>query len=149
MAVAGTGRWYGQALMAALRQELNVTADTLKMSLHTATYVPSQDGDAYQDDLTGEIVGTGYTAGGATLTGVALTYDAATNVVKIDCDDVTWADSTIADAAHAVIYDDTPATAATKPLLGYISFAEPVSSTSGAFTVTMSSDGLLTGTVGA
>lgn len=91
-----------------------------------------------------EVSGTGYTAGGETLTTATVSYDAATNVIKLDGDDVSWANSTIT-AQYAVIYDDTPT--ATKPLIAYVDFGQDESSSDGTFKVTWDADGMATVTV--
>lgn len=148
MAVSGPTRWFGRAFLAALNKEIDIDSDTIKMMLCTSSFTPNQDTMDYKNDVTAEVTGEGYTAGGQTLTGVSIAYNGTNNTITIDCNDVVWENATIT-ASYAVIYDDTPGTEATKPLLGYISFAEPVSSTAGDFTVTIDSAGLLTLEVGA
>ena len=39
--------------------------DTIKVMLVTSAYTPDQDAHDFKDDITNEISGTGYTAGGA------------------------------------------------------------------------------------
>lgn len=141
--MAVTAKVYGRALLAALKKEMNLSTDTLKVMLCTSSYTPDQDAHDYKNDVTAEVTGTGYTAGGATLAGVALTYDTATNTVKLDADDVSWAGATIT-ARYAVIYDDTPSTAATKPLIAYVDFGADVTSTGGAFAITWDAAGIAT-----
>ncbi len=74
------------------------------------------------------------------------TYNSATNVIVLDADDVTWASSTIT-ARYAVIYNATPATDATRPLIGYVDFGSDQSSTNGNFTITWDSTGIVRITV--
>lgn len=139
--MAVTSFWYGQALLKALNKEIDFDTDTIKVMLCTATYTPNQDTHVYKDvSVTNEVTGTGYTAGGATLTTKTITYDGTTNITKLDADDVTWASSTIT-ARYAVIYDDTPAT--NKPLLGYVDFGADQSSSNGNFTITWDVNGIL------
>jgi hypothetical protein len=144
--MAVTAKWYGQALLKALNKEIDFDTDTIKVALCTNTYVPDQDTQAYYSSVTNEVVGTGYTAGGATLASKTITYTAATNIVALDAADVTWAASTIT-ARYAVIYDDSPATAATKPLLAYVDFGADQSSNNGNFTITWDAAGILKITV--
>jgi hypothetical protein len=61
-----------------LNKEVDLDSDTLKATLHTATYTPNLDTHDYFDDVTNEL-GTagGYTAGGVTVTSVTLTQTAA------------------------------------------------------------------------
>jgi len=141
-----TAKWYGQALLKALNKEIDWDSDTIKVMLCTSAYVPNQDTHIYKSSVTNEVTGTGYTAGGATLGSKTITYDAATNVIALDAADVTWASSTIT-ARYAVIYDDTPATDATKPLLAYVDFGADQSSNNGNFTITWDAAGIAKVTV--
>lgn len=138
---------YGQFVQAAFNKEVDWDSDTIKVALVTNAYTPDQDAHNYFDDVVAnEVTGTGYTAGGATLANKTNTYDSATNVIKLDADDVTWASSTIT-ARYAVIYDATPATNATRPLIGYVDFGSDQSSSNGNFTITWDSTGIVRVTV--
>lgn len=146
--MAVSAKWYGRALLALLNKEADLNSDTIKVSLHTSTYTPDQDAHDYVNDLSGELTaGGGYTTGGVTLAGVAVTYDAATNTMKVDADDAVWAALTKSGIRYAVIYDDTPATAATKPLLGYVDFGEDLASLGGPFTIQWAAGGIFTSVV--
>ncbi len=146
--MAVTAAWYGKAFLAAFNAEIDWISDTIKMALTTSSYTPDLDAHDYFDDITNEVSGTGYSAGGAALSNKVLTYTGATNVVKFSSDPVVWTTSTIT-ARYAVIYDATPATDATRPLIGYDNFGADVSSTAASFTVTPNASGLFTITVGA
>ncbi len=135
---------YGSFLVKALNKEVDFDSDTIKVALLTNAYSPNQDTHDYFDDVVAnEVAATGgYTAGGITLANKAITYDAGTNVIKLDADDVTWSASTIT-ARYAVVYDDSPATNATKPLIGYVDFGSDQSSSSGNFTITWDATGIV------
>lgn len=141
--MAVTALLYGGFLQSLANKEIDLDTDAIKVMLCTATYVPSQDTHRYKSSVTNEVVGTGYTATGATLTSVAVTYTAGTNVLMFDAADTSWAASTIT-ARYAVIYDSTPATDATRPLIGYVDFGADVSSTAAAFTITWDAAGIFT-----
>jgi hypothetical protein len=126
-------KWYGLAPKALLSGQVNFLSDTIKGMLTTVTYVPDQDTHDYQDDVTNEVSGTGYTAGGMALANKTVTYTAGTNVGKIDADDLVWSNSTIVNARVLVIYDATPGSDATRPLLFYSVFDANVSTDAGAF----------------
>jgi hypothetical protein len=104
------------------------------VSLHTSTYTPDQDAHDFFADLTNEITGTGYTAGGATLAGKTLTYDNATNRVRCKASNTAWTNSTFGPFRIAVVYKDTT-DPATSPLLTYIDFGADVSVANGTFTI--------------
>jgi len=139
---------YGQFLSQALNKEVDWDTDTIKVALLTNAYTPDQDAHNYFDDVsTYEVSGaTGYTAGGATLANKTNSYNSATNVIVLDADDVTWSSSTIT-ARYAVIYDASPATNATKPLIGYVDFGSDQSSSNGNFTITWDATGIVRITV--
>jgi hypothetical protein len=138
---------YGQFLSQALNKEIDWDTDTIKVALLSNAYTPDQDAHNYFDDVVAnEVTGTGYTQGGITLSNKTNTYDSATNVIKLDADDVTWSSSTIT-ARYAVVYDATPATDATKPLIGYVDFGSDQSSSNGNFTITWDATGIVRVTV--
>ena len=138
---------YGQFLSQALNKEIDWDTDTIKVALLTNSYTPDQDAHNYLDDvITNEVTGTGYTAGGATLANKTNTYTGASNVIVLDADDVTWSTSTIT-ARYAVIYDASPATNATRPLIGYVDFGSDQSSSNGNFTITWDATGIVRVTV--
>jgi hypothetical protein len=142
-----TAKLYGNFLISLLNKEIDMNSDTIKVALCTSSYTPNQDTHNYFDDITNELTtGSGYTAGGATIGTVTCTYDAGTNTVKIDGADVTWSASTLT-ARYAIIYDSTPGTSATNPLIGYVDFTTDQSSSSGDFTITWDSAGIATMTV--
>jgi hypothetical protein len=138
---------YGQFLQQALNKEVDWDTDTIKVALLSNSYTPDQDAHNYFDDVsTYEVTGTGYTAGGITLANKTNTYNSSTNVIVLDADDVTWSSSTIT-ARYAVVYDATPATNATKPLIGYVDFGSDQSSSNGNFTITWDATGIVRITV--
>ena len=138
---------YGQFLSQALNKEIDWDTDTIKVALLTNSYTPDQDAHNYLDDVVAnEVSGTGYTAGGNTLANKTNSYNSATNVITLDADDTTWSSSTIT-ARYAVIYDATPATNATKPLIGYVDFGSDQSSSNGNFTITWDATGIVRITV--
>ena len=138
---------YGQFLSQALNKEIDWDTDTIKVALLTNSYTPDQDAHNYYDDVVAnEVSGTGYTAGGNTLANKTNTYNSGTNVIVLDADDTTWSSSTIT-ARYAVVYDATPATNATKPLIGYVDFGSDQSSSNGNFTITWDATGIVRITV--
>jgi len=138
---------YGQFLSQALNKEIDWDTDTIKVALLSNAYTPDQDAHNYLDDVVAnEVSGTGYTAGGNTLANKTNSYNSSTNVITLDADDTTWSSSTIT-ARYAVIYDATPATNATKPLIGYVDFGSDQSSSNGNFTITWDATGIVRITV--
>ena len=144
--MAVTAKFYGLAFQSAFNKEIDFDSDTIKVMLCTSTYTPNQDTHRYKSDVTNEVSGTGYTAGGATVTSPTIGYTAATNVLKLSGGNVSWASSTIT-ARYAVVYDSTPGTDATRPIICYVDFGADVSSSNGTFSITWDSAGIATVTV--
>jgi len=137
---------YGNAIKAAFNKEVDWDTDTIKVMLLSSAYTPNQDSHDYLDDVVAnEVTGTGYTSGGAALTSKTATYDAATNTVKFDAADVTWAGSTIT-ARYAVVYDDSGATNAQKALIAYFDFTTDRASSNGDFVIRWGADGVFSAT---
>ena len=89
-----------------LEGKQNVASDTLKMSLYTAYATLDQDTTAY---TTGnEISGTGYTAGGETLSNV--TINSGSNTVYVSFSNVVWSPAQFT-TRGALIYNATKSNA--------------------------------------
>lgn len=128
------------------QKRIDVDSDTIKIALATNSYTPNQDTHDFFNDITNEVTGTGYTSGGATLASVTWGYTSGTNTWKFDAADAAWTSSTIT-ARYAIIYDSTPGTSATNPLMAYIDFGADVTTTAGTFTIVFDSAGIFTVTV--
>lgn len=121
---------------------VNWTSDTIKVALCSSSYTPDQDAHDFFDDVTNEISGTGYTAGGKTITSPTAAYDSSTNVIKLDAADTSWATATFT-ARYAIVYKDI-GTPSTSPLIGYVDFGTNVSSAAGTFLITWDAAGVFT-----
>jgi hypothetical protein len=132
-----TVKWYGLGLLACLRNDVDLEADTLKLSLHTSTYAPNLDTDDFFNDATNELGATnGYTAGGVTLTGKALSYDAATDQVRFDFDDPSFPFTGAKTWRYAVLRKARGGAASADELIALIDFgADQTVSTAYALTV--------------
>lgn len=115
--------------------------DTIKVALVTSSYTPNFDTHNFFDDVTNEVTGTGYTAGGATLASVTITLDTTNDRVDVDAADTSWPTSTIT-ARGAVIYKST-GTASTSPLIAYLDFTTDQVSSAGTFLITWNASGIL------
>lgn len=120
---------------------IDLDTDTIKVALVTSSYTPNADTHEDMADVTNEVEGTGYTAGGATLANPAVTADTTDDEGVFDADDVTWSNSTIT-ARGAVVYKST-GTAANDLLICYIDFGENKVSSSGNFTITWNAEGII------
>ena len=119
MAASMTG--YGKFLSHALKKEVNLLTDNVKVMLVGTGYTFDIDAHEYKSNVSGEISSAGYTAGGATLGSPTITYDVATNEVRFDAADVSWSGLT-ATIRGAVLYVDISGADSVKPLLAYYDF---------------------------
>lgn len=99
---------------------IDLDTDTIRLSLHTSSYTPDMDAHDFFDDITNEVVGTGYTAGGYALTNKTLTVDTANDRVVFDADDVVSLNTTVT-YRYGVLRKDT-GTPATSPVIALIDF---------------------------
>lgn len=91
-----------------LQGDQDLTADTLKMALYTSS--ASLDASTTVYSATNEVTGTGYTAGGNTITGVTIATSAS-GIVYLSFNTVSWPGSTFT-ARGALIYNSTRSNAA-------------------------------------
>lgn len=89
-----------------LEGKQNIASDTLKMSLYTAYATLNQDTTAYTS--ANEISGTGYTAGGETLSNV--TINSGSNTVYVSFSNVVWSPAQFT-TRGALIYNATKSNA--------------------------------------
>jgi hypothetical protein len=140
--MAVTAKWYGVPI----KNQYDGTAvvdwntDTMKVAQTTSSYAPAQDTDDFFNDVTNEITGTGYTAGGAALGTLTATYDTASNEIRLDAADTQWTSSSFT-ARIAVVYKST-GTASTSPLVSYIDYGGDETVSSGTFTIQYDSTGV-------
>lgn len=124
-------------------QMVDWDADTIKVMLVTATYVPNYVTHQFKSDITNEVTGTNYTAGGNTLTGTSVAEAAGTTTV--DAADTTWLQNAggFTDARGAVIYKDS-GVGTTSTLFGYIDFVTDKGNVNGDLTVSWNASGIFT-----
>ena len=111
-----------------LEAEHDFTADTFKLALFTNS--ASLDATTTAYSTTNEVSGTGYTAGGATLTTVAPTTSGTTAFV--DFNDVSFSNSTIT-ARGALIYNSSKSDKA----VAVYDFGSDQTTSNATFTVTI------------
>jgi len=86
-----------------------------------------------------QVSGTGYTAGGATLTSTTLT--ASAGIMTFDAADASWSSSTITSAEGAIIYADG---LTNKDVVVAVDFGAPYSTSNGTFAITWNASGIFT-----
>lgn len=121
-----------QSMASSFKQEIllgvhDLDTDVIKIALYTSSATLGPSTTAYS--TSNEVVGTGYTAGGNTLTGAAVTLDGTTAVV--DFNDTSWSSATIT-ARGALIYNSSKSDKA----IASLDFGGDKTSTNGTFTIT-------------
>ena len=124
---------YNSCLDDLSNNNIDFGADTFKILLVTSSYTPDKDTHDKLDDVTNEVTGTGYTAGGAT-SACTVTKDVANDKVTLGFAAVNWSSSTIT-AAGAVIYKSRGGASSADELVAYIDFGGDVSSAGGTFSI--------------
>jgi len=118
---------FKKEILEAVHNFKNSGGDTFKIALYTNS--ASFDASTTAYTATNEVSGTGYSAGGNTLTRVDPTTSGTTAFT--DFADTTWSSSTFT-ARGALIYNDS---AAGNPAVVVLDFGSDKTSTNGDFTV--------------
>lgn len=127
---------YNSAIDDMARGAIDFDTDTFKAILVTSAYVPNKDTDTRLSNVTNEVVGTGYTAGGVA-SAVTVTKDTANDKVTIQFAAVTWPSSTLT-ARGCVYYKSRGGASSDDELVAYNDFLSDVSTSGGSFAVAAS-----------
>lgn len=116
-------------------------AETWKAVLLTNLFTYVSGTHVLYTDLTNEVVGTGYTAGGKSVTKAAWNggsgYVDTTNAM-LDATDVAWTGATFANVRYVAVYETTG-----NKIRAIYDFGADKSVTTGTFTVQWSASGLI------
>jgi len=107
------------------------TASTYKGMLVTSAYTEDRGAHSKRSSVTSEVTGTGYTAGGVTLT-LTASLNTTTHVLTLTIPAATWTSSTIT-ARKLIIYKST-GTAATDNLVACVDNGADLVSTASTMT---------------
>ncbi len=127
---------FNSALDDTVRGNIDFDTDAFKVMLVTAAYVEDKDAHTKRSNVTGEVVGTGYTAGGNTVT-VSVNKDLVNDRVDISLGGTTWPTSTIT-ARKAIYYKSRGGAPTADEIVAVIDFGSDVVSSNGTFTLTAS-----------
>lgn len=112
------------------------SSDTFKMMLLTNAAAPSKSAWAKRSDVTNEVAGTAYVAGGSAVTVTITAASGNGDLEQVNLADVAWAASTIT-ARYAVVYKSRGGLASADNLVAILDFGADFTSTNGTFTVHM------------
>lgn len=124
---------YNRTLELWARGNIDFDTDTFRVMLTTSAYTEDKDAHDFRNDVTNEVVGTGYTAGGNIAT-VTVALDLANDRLDITLGGTSWAASTIT-ARKAVYYKARGGAATADELIAVNDFGSDVISSSGTFTL--------------
>lgn len=119
----------------------SMEAETHKELLVQDLYTPDFNLHDFRADVTDEVTGTGYTAGGVTVTTTEITI--ASGVLTFDMADTVYSIVTISDAMAGIFYFNV-GTAATDPLVLLQDFVTAASATAANFTIQHAAGGVAT-----
>jgi hypothetical protein len=127
---------YNSFLDDVFRGNIDCDTDTFYVLLVTSSYTEDKDVHDKRDDVTNEVSGTGYTAGGVAAT-VTVTKDTANDRIDVSLGSASWASSTIT-ARKAVYYKRRGGAASADELVAVNDFGSDVITSSGTFTLNAS-----------
>ena len=117
------------------KADIDLAVDTFKVMLVTSSYTADKDAHDRRNDVTNEVSGTGYTAGGATCT-ISIAVNTSLDRTTYTFTAVNWPTSTIT-ARGAVVYKST-GTSSADPLIFYNDFGTNITTSAATFTVAQS-----------
>jgi len=124
-----------------VQHAIDYLTGTIKIAL-VESYTFDVTHEFFSDVSSTQITGTGYTAGGVTLTSFTDSYDSGTNTYTFTCDNAVWTTATFT-TSGAILYSST-GVAGTSPLIGYIDFGADQSPASSDFSLRIAPAGLIT-----
>lgn len=124
--------------------DVNFLTGTAKLALVTSGWTPAFDTDDFWNDAQGSELanGNGYTTGGETLASKTVTYDSASDQIRVDFADVTWTFTAGKTWLYGVVYIDTAGAASTDPMYSVLTW-DTSQTVSTAYTLQIDSAGLL------
>lgn len=123
-----------------LKKSIDLVNDVIKVPLMTSSHsfaASSVTNSSFSDISANEISGTGYTAGGKTLTSQAVTVDNVGNGGVFDADNVSWTSASFT-AAYGILNNTTA-----DFIMGCYDFGGDQTVTAGTFTITFATAGII------
>lgn len=125
---------YNSALRDEATGAIDYDTDTFYAMLVTSSYSPNKDTHTKRSDVTNEVSGTGYTAGGTASTVSVAAVDTTNDRVVITFGAVSWPTATIT-ARGAVYYKRRGGASSADELIAYDDFGSDITSTAGTFSL--------------
>jgi hypothetical protein len=132
---------YNAGKVALLRGNIDLAGGAIKVALVTSGYLADKDAHDFFNDVTNEVSGAGYAAGGKTFTGAAVNQDNTNDRAVLVANNVVWPVAAFT-ARAAVLYKST-GNAATSALIAFIDFGEDRAVSGQDFSIVWHQDGIL------
>lgn len=145
MAVTASPYWSLANILG--QAQINFAADTIKVMLLDDSYTPDLVDHAWLDAVNAaEVVGTGYTAGGLTLTSCSWGYYPTEGVQGFSANWAIWSPASIT-ARYAVVYKDVGGVPEDSPLVSLVDFGDNKTVDGVDFALVWSDTGILVATI--
>lgn len=128
---------YNNALWEHAKGNIDFDTDTFYAMLVDSSYTPNKDTDNRRDDVTHEVTGTGYTAGGAAATVTVAAIDTTNDRIEVTLGAVNWTVATIT-ARGAVYYKHRGGASSADEVVAYIDFGSDIVASGGTFALAAS-----------
>jgi hypothetical protein len=135
--MASSGFVFNSAMRDEALGNITYNNDSFKVMLLTSTATPNKDTWTRRSDVTNEVTGSGYSAGGTACTVTVGATDTTNDRVDTSLGAVTWPASTIT-ARYAIYYKTRGGASSADELIACVDFGQDVSTISDTFSLTAS-----------
>jgi hypothetical protein len=125
-----------------LNGSIDLDTDTIKAMICTSSFAPDIDAMTKRSDITNEVSGTGYSAGGMALANKTVTPDNTNDWSIFDADDLQWTTATIT-GRFIVLYKSRGGASSADELIGYVDMGGNYTSTAGNWDFGWAAGGIL------
>lgn len=129
---------YGSFWDDVFKGNVDMDTDTFYVMAMTATYSENFDTHNRRDDITNEVSGTGYAAGGNSVTITLNAYDTVNNRYEITLGGTTWPSSTLSSVQKFAYYKRRGGASSADELIALIDNGAGVTTSNGTLTLNAS-----------
>lgn len=129
---------YNSFLDDVFKGNIDCDTDTFKVMATAVTYSENKDTHTKRSDITNEITGTGYTAGGNSVGALTVTKDTANDRNELTLPGTTWPSSTLSGVRKFVYYKSRGGAATADELVACIDNGSDVATTAATLTLNAS-----------
>lgn len=141
--MAASWTFYDSFKKKVVNGSVDLATDSFKVMIASNSYTPAPPTHAFRSDITNEVSGTNYSAGGAALANVALTGP-TTGTVTFDADDTAWSNVTFTNGRYGIIYKARGGASSADELVGCADFGANQSPTAQNFSIVWDAAGIFT-----